>query len=237
MKILIIEIGIKNIEVLKNKIVPQNIDIHYAASFLDVVDTIYQEKVNVIIFSSFRGKTSTIGYIKMFRTTNADFRLIVLSNDKTVSSADRSSYIQMGADSYISSVDYSEINKRLENIYQSFQNDKEIEANWSECTKRVIRYLKINYSSLRNGIHNEITKNTGYSESSIWHNILKDTGLTSREWIETLRIKGALELLRSTDFTIKEISGQVGYKSVQGFIKLFKKYKGISPNQYRNSQS
>jgi AraC-like DNA-binding protein len=237
MKILIIEFGIKNIEILKKKIIQDNIDIVYTASFLDVVDTIYNDKVNVIIFSSFRGKKSTIGYIKMFRTTNINFRLIILSDEKTVSSNDKSLYIQMGADSHISSYDYDEINKRLENIHQIYLNDNEIDINWSECTKRVVRFLKNNYSSLRDNILFELTRNTGFSESSICHNIIKDTGITAVEWIQSLRIKGALELMKSTDLTIKEISSHVGYKSVQGFIKLFKKYKSISPNQYRKSQS
>ncbi|UUZ97427.1 AraC family transcriptional regulator [Paenibacillus sp. P25] len=39
--------------------------------------------------------------------------------------------------------------------------------------------------------------------------------------------------LLQTRLTIADISEQVGYQTPKYFIKIFKDYEGISPNQYR----
>lgn len=81
-KVLIIEIGIKNIDSLKKFLNFKNIEFIFASSFLDVVDTIHLSDIHIILISDFRGIKSTIGYIKMFTTTNPDFKVIILSNQK-----------------------------------------------------------------------------------------------------------------------------------------------------------
>ena len=74
---------------------------------------------------------------------------------------------------------------------------------------------------------------TGYSASSMYHYVKEDTGKTMGDWLMDMRIKGAKELLISTTFPITYIANKVGYKSVQGFIKAFKKKTGQTPNGFR----
>lgn len=52
--------------------------------------------------------------------------------------------------------------------------------------------------------------------------------------INQYRIKKAMELLANTSKNIKEIATEVGYYNSAGFIRAFKKYKGITPGQYRD---
>lgn len=60
------------------------------------------------------------------------------------------------------------------------------------------------------------------------------TGKTVNEYIMTLRLSKAKELLTSTGLTINDISSRIGFTNSTYFITLFKKSFGISPNQYRN---
>ena len=64
--------------------------------------------------------------------------------------------------------------------------------------------------------------------------IKKETGKSLSEWIFSLRIAKAKELLSQGDESIEQISGQLGFSSVQHFYKRFRKEAGMTPNEYRN---
>ena len=55
-----------------------------------------------------------------------------------------------------------------------------------------------------------------------------------KDYISKLRLAKAKELLRDTELPIKEIANQLGYVGEIGVIRLFKKYEGITPGDYRN---
>ncbi|MCR4678912.1 Helix-turn-helix domain-containing protein [Lachnospiraceae bacterium YSD2013] len=55
------------------------------------------------------------------------------------------------------------------------------------------------------------------------------------DYIATLRIQRAKELLRDESLSIQEIAEIVGYNDYFYFTKVFKKVAGISPSKYRKS--
>ena len=55
------------------------------------------------------------------------------------------------------------------------------------------------------------------------------------DYIATLRIQRAKELLRDDSLSIQEIAEIVGYNDYFYFTKVFKKVAGISPSKYRKS--
>lgn len=54
------------------------------------------------------------------------------------------------------------------------------------------------------------------------------------EYIAKRRIQAAKELLSSTDMSVEEISERVGFCSGSYFCKLFSRYEGMTPTQFRN---
>ena len=64
----------------------------------------------------------------------------------------------------------------------------------------------------------------------------KHLGMSPTAYIIKLRINTACELLISTDMSIKQVGISVGYPDSHFFSKLFKKYMGASPNEYRYSE-
>lgn len=58
-------------------------------------------------------------------------------------------------------------------------------------------------------------------------------GLSPLQFLIHKRLTEAKNLLHTTDWTIQEISGHVGYDNVNHFIHLFKKDTGYTPNAYR----
>lgn len=64
----------------------------------------------------------------------------------------------------------------------------------------------------------------------------EQTGINFTDYVEKLRIDKACELLLDNSLTIKEISGLVGYNSVQSFRRAFKRIQGVSPSEMRKSK-
>lgn len=61
----------------------------------------------------------------------------------------------------------------------------------------------------------------------------RETGTNFVDYINEYRIERAKELLRTTQDTVYSIAEQVGLPDTHYFSKIFKRYMGISPNEYR----
>lgn len=58
-------------------------------------------------------------------------------------------------------------------------------------------------------------------------------GVTPMQYITSIRMNKARELLKNTNYSIQEISGLVGYENPLYFSRIFKKQIGCSPSDYR----
>ncbi|MDE6993949.1 MAG: AraC family transcriptional regulator [Lachnospiraceae bacterium] len=58
-------------------------------------------------------------------------------------------------------------------------------------------------------------------------------GMTPMQYITSIRINKARELLKNTDYSIQEISALSGYENPLYFSRIFHKQTGYSPSRYR----
>ena len=65
--------------------------------------------------------------------------------------------------------------------------------------------------------------------------IKEKLGVTYSDYITSLRIERAKELLQNETLSIQEIAEQAGYRDYFYFTKVFKKTVGISPSKYRKA--
>jgi AraC-like DNA-binding protein/ligand-binding sensor protein len=65
----------------------------------------------------------------------------------------------------------------------------------------------------------------------------KETGTNFSDYVNTVRINKAKHLLISTDYKIVDISNEVGYQNATYFNKLFKRYTGNTPTDFRSMSS
>lgn len=78
-------------------------------------------------------------------------------------------------------------------------------------------------------IINEIGLSSGYGYS-VFKNIY---GLSPRKYLSKLMLEEAELMLTNPQLSIEEISERLGYKNLSHFSRQFKRWKGISPNNYR----
>lgn len=64
----------------------------------------------------------------------------------------------------------------------------------------------------------------------------KKTGTTLTHFIQNRRVQAAKMLLTETEKTVSEIGRMVGFENDNYFIKIFKRWCGVTPNEYRKEQ-
>lgn len=95
-----------------------------------------------------------------------------------------------------------------------------------------IRYAKKNYSDTHMSVET-VAEHAGFSIDYFNRVFLAHTGFTVMSYVNYMRIKKAVELLRNTEKTVLDIALEVGYDSHEGFIKAFKRIYGVAPSEYR----
>jgi two-component system, response regulator YesN len=61
-------------------------------------------------------------------------------------------------------------------------------------------------------------------------------GITFIDYITEIRMKRAKELMENPDVSVKEVCYTVGYKDPNYFSRVFKKYTGLTPSEYRKGK-
>jgi AraC-like DNA-binding protein len=81
----------------------------------------------------------------------------------------------------------------------------------------------------------QLSEETGLSRFSI-HRIFKaELGVSPKKYIDSLRLRKSMELLRESSMNIDEIARLVGFANANYFAKFFRKKTSFSPSQFRDS--
>ncbi|TBL81723.1 helix-turn-helix domain-containing protein [Paenibacillus thalictri] len=80
-----------------------------------------------------------------------------------------------------------------------------------------------------------IADEIGLSPKYVSRLFKETTGTSITDYISLVRMAKAKELLAETDLKISEVSERIGILSRTTFLRIFKKYEGISPMDYRTS--
>ena len=70
------------------------------------------------------------------------------------------------------------------------------------------------------------------SRVTLYRKILSITGKTPLEFIRSIRLKRAAQLLEKSGMTIAEIAYEVGFNNPKNFSKSFKEEFQVTPSQY-----
>ena len=93
------------------------------------------------------------------------------------------------------------------------------------------RYVNENYS--KNITVSDVAKYVSLSDSWFSRMFKKETDSNFTDYLNYVRIEKAVELLKTTNLSVNEIYGEVGYGSRNHFYMMFKRYTGYSAQEYR----
>jgi signal transduction histidine kinase/DNA-binding response OmpR family regulator len=83
----------------------------------------------------------------------------------------------------------------------------------------------------------ELSKESGYSNMHFYRKIKALSGETPSQFLRTIRLKRAAEMLRAKSDNVTQISYAVGFRNLPYFIKCFKEQFGVTPGQFSDVES
>ena len=73
----------------------------------------------------------------------------------------------------------------------------------------------------------------GMTERGFHGRFRRATGMSPLEYIQTVRIEEAKQLIETTEMGLDDIAAEVGYSEPASFRRLFRKMVGVTPSAYR----
>lgn len=98
--------------------------------------------------------------------------------------------------------------------------------------KQATNYFNENYN--KTIIIDDYAKEHAMTANWFTQSFKKVTNFTPMQYIISLRISNAMNLIENTDYNITQVAEAVGYDNSMYFSRLFKKYTGMSPTEYKN---
>jgi len=83
----------------------------------------------------------------------------------------------------------------------------------------------------------ELCRIGGYNEKQLYRKVKQMTGLSTAEYIRSIRLKKAAILLQNGNFTISEVMYSVGFSNASYFTRAFSSEFGKSPSEYKRYYS
>lgn len=102
----------------------------------------------------------------------------------------------------------------------------------SNLMEELKRFIKDNYKDPALSL-NMLAERFDVGHTYLSKLIKQSTGEGILDYINTIRLEKARRLLQESDLSISDIGKTVGYYDSNAFIRVFKKYEGITPGQYR----
>ena len=97
---------------------------------------------------------------------------------------------------------------------------------------RITEYIR---NQIKSGVSvSDIARHFGYNADYIGKYFKKIHGVRLKEYLAIQRIKLAKDLLLTTDMSVKQISGELGYNEENLFIKFFTYHEKISPAAFKS---
>ena len=113
-----------------------------------------------------------------------------------------------------------------------FNNHNENKYKASSCVSEAIQYINDNVAY--NITLSQLSEALFVTKNHLCKQFKKTTGLTISEYIKLRRISIAKKKLQFSDMSVSDVSLACGFSNFSYFSKLFRKYEGITPTQYRN---
>jgi len=159
--------------------------------------------------------------------------------------------LETGADDYVTKpFDPDELRLRVRNIINSRQeirdkfrriltlDPKEIHATSAEeiFLEKALQIIETQISNPNYKV-DQFAHDLAVSRPLLFTKLKALTGLTPNNFIKSIRLKRAEQLLNSQKTSISETAYQVGFKDVKYFSKVFKERYSMTPSEFKQAHS
>lgn len=214
-----------------------NIVPEYAESAADAMEKIKEEIPDIVLTDIMMPGMDGFELIEWIKTNSYNCEIIILTAYGTFEYARKA--LDYGVTGYllkpINEAELKElINKAIYNINQNSRQAGHVNAvNYSLPVRLACEYIEKNYQEDIN--LNKISNYVSLSKNYFCNIFKKETGITIWDYLIRIRMEEAKKMLLETEQKTYEISELVGYDDPSYFGRLFKKYTGFTPIEFRDS--
>ena len=112
---------------------------------------------------------------------------------------------------------------------QSIKLKENVQSHWVNVAIDYIRKNYMNQIAL-----SDIARETRLSESHLSMLFKTETGINFLQYLNAVRINNALRLLTQSNMNVSEIARAIGFPTPGYFTKVFRRFMGRTPTEYRN---
>ncbi len=155
--------------------------------------------------------------------------------------------IETGADDYIQKpfnmayllVRFKNLMQQRERLRMKYQKHHELEPSEVTVTSLDEKFLSDLMELLENNMDNpelnvkNLSEKMGMSHTNMYRKIKALTGQTATEFIRTIRLKRAAQLLKNGQLNVTEVMYMVGFSHRSYFTQSFKAMYDVSPKEYK----
>lgn len=157
---------------------------------------------------------------------------------------------ETGADEYITKpFNFEILVSRMKNLieqrkkyHNAFQTRLEVKASDLNITsldekfiQNAVKFVEQNVTDADFSV-DDLSRELGISRAYIYKKIPSLTGKSPLEFIKTIRLQQAAQLLEKSQLTVAEISYKVGFNNPKYFARCFKEVYGILPSMYASQK-
>lgn len=111
----------------------------------------------------------------------------------------------------------------------------EHKKNNNKLIEDIVKFIDDNYSNKEISL-DMVAEKFNISSQYLSRFFKERMGINYIDYLNKKRIEKAKELLINSNIKIKEIACRIGFDNVNTFIKVFRKYEGITPGQFRGNK-
>jgi AraC-like DNA-binding protein len=112
---------------------------------------------------------------------------------------------------------------------------KRSHTGYSLLVQKALDYISVHFSKPLN--LDKLAQHCLVHPAHLSRQFKKETNITLTEYIHKLRIEEAKLLLKKERTSIEWIAGTIGFEDAAYFTRVFKRLEGVTPTQYRNSET
>ena len=202
-----------------------------AADGTEGLELIREVSPDIVIADIRMQELDGLEMIRILREEGFKGKIIIISGYQRFEYAQTA--IDYKVDKYFTKpLDLEEFKLVIQNLVAELREDKdEPRPFMPELLKAVVDEIDLRYTE---DIQLSSLAEKYYCSTSYLSKLFKRyLNMNYVDYVKKRRIEKAKEILKQTNMSIDEIVDAVGWKSTKRFRETFKRYEGISPNEYR----